>query len=79
MKTTFTLLAVLISAAGCSPPARSVGYFKANLAEANTVNTGCVSGAVRGAECENAATALKVDKDERASKATGDYFASGHK
>ena len=80
MKPGLASLFVVGTLAGCSaPPPRSVSYFRANLAEATNINGSCVAGTTRGAECENAESALRIDKDERASKATGDYFASGHK
>jgi hypothetical protein len=58
------LTLALLSA--CSPPPRSVSYFRAHQAEAEHVVADCRAGAHRGQECVNAQAGVAASRrDER--------------
>lgn len=59
-------VAAVMPAAPVSSEARGTQYFEANIAEARSIVAGCRQGTVRGAECQNAATAIiTVESKER--------------
>lgn len=60
MRKALLLLPLIVAAAGCQEQApRSVEYFAAHEAEAKAVVADCSTGAVRGAECDNATAGLR--------------------
>lgn len=63
------LLLICAVLTGCSAAPRSTSYFHAHLDEAAKVMVDCEAGSHRGAECDNANTAIDIAHRDAAADA----------